>query len=66
MPSHLLRVSAIACALGQATSSAHVHVTITGRKWWHNLFRGLAWEREWAGVLFDKHALVPRTFLPVN
>ena len=40
---------AIKC--GQATGSAHVTVVITDRRWYHNLFRGFAWEREWAGVI---------------
>lgn len=40
---------AIKC--GQASNSAHVLVTITGRRWYHSLFRGFAWEREWASVI---------------
>lgn len=51
MPSTLLRHNSLACRLGQATGSSHVQVTITGRKWWHWFTRGLAWEREWAGVI---------------
>lgn len=40
---------AIRC--GQASGSAHVLVTITGRRWYHNVFRGFSWEREWTGVI---------------
>lgn len=61
MPSTLLRHDNYALRLGQATGALHVHVTITGRRWFHNLFRGLAWEREWAGVIADR-SLVPKTF----
>lgn len=40
---------AIKC--GQATESTHVLVTITSRRWYHSLFRGFAWEREWSGII---------------
>lgn len=57
MPSHLLQPNAYACRLAQAIGvCSQVHITITARKgglvgWWHGLTRGLAWEREWAGVI---------------
>lgn len=51
MPSALLRHNSLACRLGQATGSLHVSIVITGRRWWHNWFRGFTWEREWAGVI---------------
>lgn len=51
MPSHLMPHNLRACRLGQATGSSHVLVTVTARKWYHNIIRGLLWEREWAMVI---------------
>ena len=55
MTTSLLKHDNLAVRLGQATGSSHVSIVITGRKWWHNLFRGLAWEREWAGILMVEY-----------
>lgn len=56
MTTSLLKHDNLAVRLGQATGSSHVSIVITGRRgglvgWWHSLFRGLSWEREWACVI---------------
>ena len=45
------RANRLAIKLGQVTGSDHVFIVIKARPWYHWLFRGLAWEREWAKIL---------------